>query len=89
MIPVSSSRTTWALNSGVNVRRFDIVIPLSWTDSTERNEAVLKVLGLADSEGLAETLSDLEKRERYAATRLCPDIVSVGSVVNGRPVLGG
>ena len=26
LMPVSSSRTIWALNSGVNVRRFDIVL---------------------------------------------------------------
>ena len=29
LIPESSSSTTCALNSGVNVRRFDIVFPLS------------------------------------------------------------
>jgi hypothetical protein len=34
LILVSSSRITWALNSGVNVRRFGMAFPLSWTDST-------------------------------------------------------
>ena len=34
LTPVSSSSTARALNSGVNVRCFDIVFPLSWTNST-------------------------------------------------------